>query len=50
MKNCVERALTALMPTPLSPTDFLNALESYFPPVFMREETSTSLPRGTPRP
>ena len=50
MKNSVERALTALMPTPLRPTDFLKALESYLPPVFILDDTSTSFPRGTPRP
>ena len=37
-----ERAFTALVPTPLSPTDFLNALESYLPPVFILETTSTT--------
>ncbi len=50
MTNDELRALTALMPTPLSPTDFLNALLSYFAPVLMIEATSTSFPRGMPRP
>ncbi len=46
----MERAFTALVPTPLSPTDFLKARESYFPPVFILETTSTTLPNGIPRP
>ena len=45
-----ESALTALVPTPFKPTDFLNALESYFPPVFILDTTSTTFPRGIPRP
>ena len=45
-----ESAFTALVPTPFNPTDFLNALESYFPPVFIFETTSTTLPSGIPRP
>ena len=45
-----ESAFTALVPTPLSPTDFLNARESYLPPVFILETTSTTLPNGIPRP
>ena len=32
------------------PTDFLKALESYFPPVFILETTSTTFPNGMPRP
>ena len=43
-----DKALTALVPTPFSPTDFLKALESYFPPVFIFETTSTTLPKGIP--
>ena len=31
-----ESALTALIPTPFNPTDFLNASESYFAPVLIR--------------
>ena len=45
-----ESALTALVPTPFNPTDFLNALESYFPPVFILETTSTTFPSGIPLP
>ena len=45
-----DSALTALVPTPLSPTDFLNALVSYLPPVFILETTSTTLPIGIPLP
>ena len=45
-----DSALTAFVPTPLSPTDFLNALESYFPPVFIFDTQSTTLPKGIPRP
>src|SRR5690606_40997512 len=41
-----ERAFTALVPTPFKPTDFLKALESYFPPVFILDTTSTTLPKG----
>ena len=48
--NALESAFTALMPTPFSPTDFLNAFESYLAPVFIFEATSTSLPSGMPRP
>ncbi len=43
-------AFTALIPTPFNPTDFLKALLSYFAPVFILLETSTTLPSGTPRP
>ena len=46
----VLRAFTALVPTPLSPTDFLKARVSYFPPVFILETTSTTFPKGIPRP
>ena len=35
---------------PFKPTDFLNALLSYLAPVFILLDTSTTLPRGTPRP
>ena len=45
-----DKALTALIPTPFRPTDFLNAFESYLPPVFILEETSFTLSRGIPRP
>ena len=45
-----DNALTAFVPTPLSPTDFLKAWESYFPPVFILETTSTTFPRGIPLP
>ncbi len=48
--NDDESALTALMPTPLRPTDFLKAAESYLAPVFIFEHTSTTLPSGMPRP
>ena len=45
-----DNAFTAFVPTPFNPTDFLNALESYFPPVFILETTSTTFPNGIPRP
>ena len=45
-----ESAFTALVPTPFKPTDFLKALESYLPPVFILETTSTTFPKGIPRP
>ena len=45
-----ESALTAFVPTPFNPTDFLKALESYFPPVFIFDTTSTTLPNGIPLP
>ena len=45
-----DRALTAFVPTPFKPTDFLNARVSYFPPVFILETTSTTLPSGIPLP
>ena len=31
-------------------TDFLKALESYLPPVFILETASTTFPKGIPRP
>ena len=45
-----DNAFTAFVPTPLSPTDFLNALVSYFPPVFIFDTTSTTFPIGIPLP
>ena len=45
-----DKAFTAFVPTPFRPTDFLKALVSYFPPVFIRETTSTTLPSGIPLP
>ena len=48
--NIEESAFTAFVPTPLSPTDFLNALLSYLPPVFILETTSTTFPSGIPLP
>ena len=45
-----DNALTAFVPTPFKPTAFLNALESYLPPVFIFDTTSTTLPKGIPRP
>ena len=45
-----DKAFTALIPTPFKPTDFLKASESYFAPVFILDEASTSLPKGIPRP
>ena len=45
-----DKAFTALVPTPFKPTDFLNAFESYFPPVFILETTSTTFPSGIPLP
>ena len=49
-RKYVESAFTAFVPTPFNPTDFLKALESYFPPVFIFETTSTTFPSGIPRP
>ena len=48
--NFEDNALTAFVPTPLRPTDFLNALVSYLPPVFILETTSTNFPNGIPLP
>ena len=48
--NEEDKAFTALVPTPFKPTDFLNALESYLPPVFIFETTSISFPNGIPLP
>ena len=48
--NSVLSALTAFVPTPLRPTDFLKARLSYFPPVLILDTQSTTLPRGMPRP
>ena len=45
-----DNAFTAFVPTPLSPTDFLNALVSYLPPVFIFDTTSTTFPIGIPLP
>ena len=48
ISKLVERALTALIPTPFKPTDFLKASESYFAPVLIFEEQSNSFSRGIP--
>ena len=48
--NSVLKAFTALVPTPLSPTDFLNARLSYLPPVLIFDTQSTTFPNGMPRP
>ena len=45
-----ERALTALVPTPFSPTENWKTSSLYFPPVLIWLTQSTSLPRGMPRP
>ena len=45
-----DKALTALDPTPFKPTDFWNASESYFAPVFIFAAQSISLPNGIPLP
>ena len=45
-----DKAFTALVPTPFNPTDFLNALVSYLPPVFILETTSVTFPKGMPLP
>ena len=45
-----DNAFTAFVPTPFRPTDFLKAFESYLPPVFIFETTSTTLPSGIPLP
>ena len=50
MKKLDDKAFTALIPTPFNPTDFLKALESYLPPVFIFDDTSRTLSRGIPRP
>ena len=44
------KALTALVPTPFKPTDFLKARESYLPPVLIFETQSITFPKGIPRP
>ena len=49
LKYC-DKAFTALVPTPFSPTDFLKARVSYFPPVFILDTASIILPSGMPRP
>ena len=49
-EKSAESAFTALVPTPFKPTDFLKALESYLPPVFILETTSFTFPRGMPLP
>ena len=46
----MDKAFTALVPTPFNPIDFLKASLSYFPPVFILETTSTTFPKGIPRP
>ena len=48
--KCRLSAFTAFTPTPLRPTLFLNALESYLPPVLSTLTASMSLPWGMPRP
>ena len=45
-----DNALTAFVPTPFKPTDFLNASESYLPPVFILETQSKTFPKGIPLP
>ena len=47
-QEIAAQRITALIPTPFNPTDFLKALLSYFAPVFILLETSTTLPSGTP--
>ena len=48
--NFSDNALTAFIPTPFNPTDFLNTSESYFPPVLILETQSSTFPRGIPLP
>ena len=48
--NFSDNALTAFIPTPLRPTDFLNTFESYLAPVFIFVTQSKSLPNGIPLP
>ena len=43
-------AFTAFTPTPLSPTLFLKAFESYLPPVLRTLTASIIFPCGMPRP
>ena len=49
-RNVFERALTALVPTPLRPTLNWNTSSLYFAPVLILETQSTTLPSGMPRP
>ena len=49
-KKSSLKAFTALVPTPFKPTDFWNALLSYFAPVLILLTTSTIFPSGIPRP
>ena len=44
------RALTALVPTPFSPTENSKTSLPYFAPVLIRETQSTTFPKGIPRP
>ena len=46
----LDNALTALVPTPFSPTLNWNTSSLYLAPVLMRETHSTILPSGMPRP
>ena len=43
--NFVDKAFTALSPTPFNPTDFWKASESYFPPVLIFETQSIRIIR-----
>jgi hypothetical protein len=45
-----RQSIYCLDTNPFNPTDFLKAFESYLAPVFIFDTTSTSLPRGMPRP
>ena len=45
-----ERAFTALVPTPLSPTEYWKASLSYLAPVLITDTHSMSLFRGIPLP
>ena len=48
--NDSDNAFTAFVPTPFKPIDFLNASESYLPPVFIWETHSKTFPSGIPLP
>ncbi len=49
-KNSWDSALTALVPTPFSPTLNWNTSSLYLAPVLIRDTQSTTLPSGIPRP
>ena len=48
--KALDRAFTALVPTPFSPTENWNTSSLYLPPVLISLTQSISLPSGMPRP